>query len=332
MHEAERRESWLAERRRHITSTDLPAIMGLDGAFNSKMGIFLDKLGRASNDEATPEWIEWGTRLQDSILKGYADRVGEAIDLHDPYTLIEVPDHPLISVSLDARWREKDRRCVDAKNLGFFDPKKWGPPDTDEVPAGYVVQLHAQMDATKTAVAELACLFGGHRLLIYRVERDDEIVAACREAATDFWTRHVLTDTPPPVDGSAEWTRFLSSRKQSSEKVVEADADATRWALALREAKEAKAAAEEREQEAGNHLRAVIGEHAGLRGEFGRLSYRRSKDSPVVDQDTLIAALATRLGELDPAAKQFVAAVTKKCTTTKPGNRPLRATWAREKE
>lgn len=328
----ERRAAWLEVRRHHITSTDLGPIMGLPDAFGSAMGVYLEKTQRSEESGELPELFEWGQRLQHSILCGYSDRVGEPITFADPYTLLEVPGHPLLGASLDARWSAKDQRPVDAKNVGRFDPRKWGGALTDEIPGPYILQLHAQMDATGTRVADLAVLFSGCRQLIYRVERDDEVIAAIREAAERFWHHHVQADIPPPVDASTEWTRFLASRKQTSDQVLEADDEATHWALVLRAAKNAKNIATESEAEAANHLRAIIGEHAGLTGSFGRISNRANQDSIIIDHKRICIELSAKLVELAPSMQEFVIDICKQCTTTKPGNRPLRPTWVEEKE
>jgi len=328
--EEQRRAEWLEQRRQHITSTDVPALMKLDDSYGSPMGIFLDKRGLAEHSAEVPEYLEWGNRLQVGILKGYADRVGEAVDLADPFELIEVPDFPLLAASLDARWHEKDLRPVDAKNVGVFAPREWGEPLTDEIPPRYIVQLHVQMMATGTQVADLAMLFGGQRMRIYRVVRDEEIAASCREVAERFYHDHVLADLPPPVDASNEWSRFLNSRRQRTDEFVEATAEAVDWATRLRDASEAKAEAEELEKEAQNHLKAIIGENAGIVGTFGRISFKRNRDSEKVDEKAVIDALAVKLCGVDPELAAFIESVIKQHTTCKPGARPLRPTWHKE--
>lgn len=328
--EEQRRTEWLEQRRRHITSTDVPTLMKLDDSYGSPMGVFLDKRGLAEHSAEVPEYMEWGNRLQVGILKGYADRVGEPVDLADPYELIAVPDFPLLAASLDARWHEKDLRPVDAKNVGVFAPREWGESYTDEIPARYIVQLHVQMLATGTQVADLAMLFGGQRMRIYRVERDEEIAAACREVAERFYHDHVLADLPPPVDASDEWSRFLNSRKQKTDDFIEATPEAVDWAKRLREAEATKDEAEAREKEARNHLKLIIGENAGVIGPFGRISFKRNQDSEKVDEKAVIDELAVKLCGVDPELAGFVEAVIQKHTTSKPGARPLRPTWHKE--
>ena len=44
-------------------------------------------------------------------------------------------------------------------------------------------------------------LLHGQKIEIHRVERDDEVITRLIELERRFW-QHVITDTPPPADGS----------------------------------------------------------------------------------------------------------------------------------
>jgi putative phage-type endonuclease len=313
--EEQRREAWLAARREHITSSDLAAIMGLPGAYGSPMGVYLEKQGLLEKGEA-PTWLEAGIRLQPVILEWYADDRAVAIEHADPYELVVCADHPILAASLDARWHQGDRRPVDAKNVRVRSADEWGEDGTDEIPARYVVQLHAQMLSTRTEISDLATLFAGADPGWFRVPYDAEIGAAIIEAAESFWTRHVLADVPPPVDGSDEWTRFLASRAQKTQDYLQATPDVLGWVEKMRDAVARKDEAKAEEDLAKNHIRAFIGEHAGLITPYGKIHYKRNKDGHVVDHDAALRDLATKSG-VD------LATFLTKFTTTKPGNRPL---------
>lgn len=325
--EADRREAWLAARRQHITSSDLAAIMGLPDAYGSPMGVYLEKKELLEKGEA-PTYLEAGLRLQPVILEWYADARGVAIEHADPYDLAVCEAHPIVAASLDARWHRDDRRPVDAKNVRVKRADEWGETGTDEIPGRYVVQLHAQMLVTGTKVADLATLFAGADPDRFTVHFDEEIGAGIVEAAESFWKRHVLADVPPPVDGSDEWRRFLASRREKTADLVPADAEADRWAAQLIEARELGGRAENLEAEAKNHLAALIGEAAGMRGAWGRISYKANKDTARTDWEAVARALFVRLAGpmnqpiLDEAIAEF--------TTTKPGARVFRPTFRKE--
>jgi putative phage-type endonuclease len=321
--EEQRREAWLAARREHITSSDLAAIMGLPDAYGSPMGVYLEKKGLLEKGEA-PTYLEAGLRLQPVILEWYADKRGVAIEHADPYELVVCGAHPILAASLDARWHRDDRRPVDAKNVRIKRPDEWGPDGTDEIPARYVVQLHAQMlCAGVLQQADLATLFAGADPGWFTVPYDVEIGAAIVEAAATFWTKHVIADIPPPVDGTDEWTRFLASRQQKTQDYLEATPEALAWVQKMRDATRRKEAAEDEEKLAKNHIRAFIGEHAGLVTPLGKIHYKRNKNSVETDWQAIAQAYRERLLALVPQEKPLVDAVVEAKTTTKPGNRPL---------
>lgn len=323
---AAREKAWLEARRSHITSTDLAAIMQIPGAYGSPMDVYLDKKQLLEKGE-TPKFMEAGLRLQPLILEWYADKLGVAIEHMDPYDLVVCPENPLFAASLDARWHGVgDRRPVDAKNQRYRDPALWGEDGSGDIPPQMVVQLHSQMYCTGSPVADLAALFSGFDHGWFRVERDEEIVAAAIEAGSTFWKDHVLADVPPPVDGSDAWTRFLANRKRKTE--VEVITPELRADLeALREARAAVASAAVYEAEVANRVKAAMGDFELIRCDLGRVSFSWGRDGEKTDHEALAAAYAARLLELDPGAKPFLDATMKKHTDKKPGVRSFRPTF-----
>ena len=304
--EAARRESWLAARREHVTSTMLASIMKLPDAYGSPMSVWLELKGLLEKDDSgAPAFMEAGIRLQPIILEWYADRRGVAIEHVDPYELAVCPEHPVLAASLDARYHRGDRRPVDGKNVRIKRPEQWGAEGTDQMPARFVVQLHAQMICTGTEMADLAVLFGGADPAWYEVARDPEIVAGCIEAAESFWTRHVLADVPPPVDGSEDWTRFLASRRERSADLVRATPAADALVAEYVQARAVREDAEAREKAARNKLADLIGDAAGMVGTWGRISYKSTKGRESTDWEAVARELAATTGTAADILEQY---------------------------
>lgn len=316
---AQRRAEWLELRRQHITSTDTAKILGVS-EHGAAIDVWLDKRN-AAEQAPPPEWMEWGNRLQPAILEGYADKVQVPIQHVDPYGLIRSDQHPLFAASLDARWTQGDQRPVDAKNVGFLRAELWGDEWTDQIPADYIVQLQHQMLVTNTPVADLAALFGGRLLRVYRVQRDEEIIQAILEAGTNFWLRYIEPGTQPPVDASATWTKLLNASIQRTQQIIEAGPQEQAWAADLREADLRYIAAETKYDELANNLRAAIGEHAGMKGPGFRIAFKQSKPTTKIEWEQVAMELAQLAG---PDA--FKSAV-EGHTSTKPGVRSFRVTW-----
>jgi len=289
--EEAQRARWLALRLNHLTGTDLAKIMA-----GKEMEVWLDKKQQSTRGEA-PEYFYWGNKLQPKILEGYADKVGQPIEHADPYDLIENPHQPLFSVSLDARWTQGDKRCVDAKNVGYMDAMVWGPPGSTLIPDAYYVQLQMQMAATDTPFADLAALFGGRKLAVYTIERDQALIDDLYNIGLAWWQKHIVGDTTPPVEGTDTWLKYLASRRQTSNQVVEATEADVPWVVQLREARLTGTQAEALEKEARAHLELSIGEHAGMAGPGFKLSFRKSTDSNKVDWQKVAEQLVDALVE-----------------------------------
>jgi len=317
MTEEMRREAWLAERRKHITSSDIAALMGLPDAYGSPMGVYLEKKNLLERGEA-PTYLEAGLRLQPVILDWYSDQRQVAIQHADPYELVVCKEHPVLAASLDARWHEGDLRPVDAKNVRIRRTEEWGATGTDEIPARYVVQLHMQMLCIGVRVAaDLATLFAGADPGWFSVAYDPEIGGAVIEAAEAFWAKHVLADIPPPVDASDEWKRFLGSRRQTSKDLVSATPETEATAFKLRSIESQIDELQSARTLYQNQLKLAIGEHAGMLGRFGKINFTQSKDRQSTDWEAILRDLGV------PVPADLIV----KHTETKPGSRSFRPYW-----
>jgi putative phage-type endonuclease len=321
---AKKEKAWLEARRKHVTSTDVACIMGIPGAFASAMDVYLEKQELLAKDEKPKAILEAGIRLQPIILEWYADKLGVAIEHADPYDLVVCAEHPVLAASLDARRLEGDKRPVDAKNVRFRD-EQWGEDGSPDFPERYIMQAHVQMLATDTKTFDLAVLFSGCDHGWFTVEEDPERSAAIIEAAESFWKDNVLAGVPPPVDGSSAWTKFLASRKRKLE--FEPTPEDRELALQLRDVRRIRCEYEANEETLANQIKALMGDYEVMKGDFGRISFRWSKDRQELDLGMYAAALEMRLRELDPGSDPFIAETLKKHTTTKPGTRSFRPTF-----
>jgi putative phage-type endonuclease len=320
----QRKALWLGVRRRHLTATDMGGILGLS-KFTSRMGVWLDKMGLAEREDT--ERQDWGNRLQAAILMGYADRVGHPVEMADPFAFTEVPDFPILGASLDARWADDDLRPVDAKNVAFRKPVDWGEDGSDQIPQGYLVQLTVQMMATRTDVADLAVLFGGNKLATYRVYRDAGLVEMIATAADEFWRVHIIGGVEPAIDGSDAWTDYLSKRaKQTSEVILPASAEAEAAMIRLQVARTVMDEAKKAEAEASNIIKALIGEHAGIAGERGRVMWKQALGPSKVDWEATAKAIAGVAEMTDDEVRGFMEAN----TTRGAGSRRFLPTFAKE--
>lgn len=328
--DATRKEAWLAERRKHITGTDVAAILGIS-PWRTDMQVWLDKKHLIEQEDS--EQLRWGRRLERVILEGYSEATGQALDLFE-YHLTVATCQPILAASLDARWGNEDRRPVDAKNIRRKS-EEWGVEGTGEVPPYYAVQLAAQMLVTDTAVADLAVLFSGNRLECFTIHRDQQLDEIILDKVGEWWERHIVQDTPPPMDGSKRTTDYLAKRfAKQTELIIPAKPETVAIAQRAVLASTIRKRFQEEEDRLKNMLRDETGEAQGIEGVC---TWRMTNPRPKLDTDAYIADLekAVRdmlmVGHGQPGlGNATIEELKAKHTHPVEGNRVLRITYKEE--
>lgn len=326
------KEQWLTRRKGGIGGTDISAILGLN-PWKNALDVWLAKLGLAEQQEPT-EAMWWGTYLESGIARKYAEQTnsrlitGPAISklFHESrcsvwheHTVIEHERHNFLIGTPDALVLHDDRG-LEIKNTSF-QGREWGRPGTDEVPHHYLLQCAWYMALTGLNHWDVAVLFNGTRMEIYRVRRNAELEAALIEAGTEFWRKFILTKTPPPIDGSIQWAQHLARQfRIGNEQIIQASDEAEQWAVRLRDAQEQIERYQEIERSAKNHLCALVGENKGMRGAFGKATWVRPKPSKETDWEALAKSFSPTLEKIE----EF--------TQEKPKTAYLRVTFAEKQE
>lgn len=306
------RAAWLADRRSAITATDLGAILGVS-KFATPIDVYLDKLGELP-ETAPTEWMEAGNRMQRPIIDWWAERQGVAVRHGTPYVLTRSQELTRIGASLDAQVVTTGEP-VDAKNIGWKNAE-WGEEGSDQIPLTYAVQLAVQMYVTRTPVAYLPVLFGGHTLVAYVLHRDLTLEAELVERAMHFWHQHVERRVPPPVDGSASWTTYLQRTfKQSTDRITRATAEQHELAVHLRTTLDQLKQVEAESDRLKNLLRSAIGEGYAIEGPNWKATWGKTADGVKTDWKEAFYELATQVDARN--AEEIV----KECSTVKEGSR-----------
>lgn len=315
------------DRKKGIGGTDISAIVGLN-PWKTPLDVFLEKTGQ-KEDQPDNENMWWGREMEPVLAKRYCKEkdISENLLVLPPALknpikhqglswYIGSPDGLIPSVF------PKQAMIVggvDFKTSGK--PSEWGEPGTDEIPEQYIIQAEWYMGLTGAQWWDIAVLLMGftRKFAIYRVNRDDELIENLTDAGAKFWTDHVLANITPELDGSKSATEYVKRLypRDSGPMLEPTDAEILTLVDAYRDAREKTNGYEKLADTYENRLKAFVGDCGGMQGGWGRITWRKAKDSSKIDWKEAFYDL-TRVYETNPAEIDTIIAG---YTTIKPGSR-----------
>ncbi len=305
------REDWLAVRKQGIGSSDAAAAVGLN-PYQSALELWLIKTGRDGglpvvdpNDETSPMY--WGTMLEHIVAAHYTKRTGRKVRRINAVLQHPDPDKNWMLANID---REiigaGDVQILECKTAGINGARLW----KDGVPEYVVCQVQHQLAVTGKAAADVAVLLGGQELRIHRIERDDALIARLVALERQFWN-YVITDVPPPADGSdsadvALRCLYPQDHGQTIDFTQDVALSATfaDW-MAIREV---IAANETREATLKQTLQRAMGDATKALFETGQVTWKKAKDTVGLDVARLLKdqpGLAQQYALPKPGSRRF---------------------------
>jgi putative phage-type endonuclease len=275
-------EDYKKLRREGVGGSDAAAILGLS-PWKSAMDVWLEKKGLAEerNDPNRDFLLDLGTQLEPVIARCYERQTGVKLTLPFPLQWTH-KKYPVLRGSPD-RFVEGVSRGVELKSENQFSDQ-FGEPGTDQVPYHYLVQCAHYMAVLDYDVWDVALLHGGTRFAVYTIHRDKELEASMTEQLLDWWERYIVKDVPPDVDGSGAWKVYLRKKYPVNLlPIKQGDEETLNLVKKLEWAGVSAAACAAIEEETKNRLKLLIGEHDGIQGEFGKITWKKTKDSESVD-------------------------------------------------
>ena len=301
------RDQWLKVRKGGIGSSDAATAVGLN-PYKSQLQLWMEKTGRDGglplvdpNDDQSPMY--WGTLLEPIVAAHYSRRTGHRVRRVN--AVLQHPQYPWMLANID---REvvgaPDVQILECKTAGIHGARLW----REGVPEYVQLQVMHQLAVTGKQAADVAVLIGGQELQVFRIERDDTLIAQLITLEQQFWG-YVERDQEPPADGSASAElalRCLYPKDSGSTLDLSTDLEMSGVfsdLLAVREVITTQTALESQlkqriQQRMGEATRAVF--------EIGEVSWKRSKDGTSLD--------TTQLLKEHPEMAQIYA-------VTKPGSR-----------
>jgi len=325
----------IALRKTGISASEVAAVAGLH-PYVKPIDIWSSKLGLVEPFEGNKS-SKWGDLLEQVIADHYAkEHAVEKIVVRHPKTIKGSVNGTLVR-EISPRFRliaTPDRiiyrkriatpvRNLQIKTAGLRQSDKWGPSGTDQVPEEYAVQVAIEMAVLGVNETDLAALIGGQDDREYHLKRDLELEGQLIEICERFWVDHILTQTPPPVDGSENYSNYLKRRfPRDMRPMLPATDEARDWVSLFCSRRDAVDYAEAALIQAKNRLKSLIGDAGGIEG---LCMWRQNKPSTTTDWEAVARDLSRHVG-----AGYFPDAVAR-FTTTKPGARPFNLITPKEK-
>lgn len=300
-------------RAKGLGGSEIAAVVGIS-PFDGAIDVWMRKTGRAPPKEETED-MRRGKHLGPAIVEWYADEHGHTVTHYGKEEKTHV--HQVHSVCIATPDGIADGEIVvEAKS-----PRRgedWGPSGTDDMPDYYIPQVVWEMAATGLRQADVVALIYGE-LRVYRIEWSDELFGVLLEEAERFWRDHVVTDKPPPISASKDPEKLLRKMYPRDTKGMLQSSSSTDDVVAeyIQLAESAKLA-ENRLSICKAKLIETIGDHEGLAGPWGKITYRNNKDN----QKTDWKAVADEMN----APRNII----QKHTTIKPGARVFRPKFSKE--
>lgn len=273
-------------RRTGIGSSEIAAVAGIS-PYAKPIDVWRSKVEGLEIEETEP--MRRGRLLEPALANWYAETTGAAL------REIGTVRHKRSDIALATPDRiatlDGAERVLEIKTASFRLAENWGDTGTDDVPSHYLLQAQWEMACADLPSADLAVLIGGDDFRVYHLIRDLELEAMLLQEAEKFWKDFVTTKRPPPVDASENYGEWLARLPRKEEKEISAPPEAKGWANILEAARVAKEVAEEKEQEARNHLLALMGDASVMVGDGFKVSYRQTKGRAVTNWQALCASL-----------------------------------------
>ena len=306
------REEWLAVRKQGLGSSDAAAAVGLN-PYKSQLELWLEKTGRDTSlpkldpqDEDSPAY--WGNILEPIVATHYSKRSGHRVRRVN--AVLQHPD-PKLAWMLANIDREvigaPEVQILECKTAGINGARLW----KEGVPEYVQLQVMHQLAVTGKQAADVAVLLGGQHLEVHHIERDESMIARLIDLERLFWD-YVVSDTPPPADGTASADAALCCLYPEDNGQTLDFSQHTELAstyLELKSVRQRIAQQETREAQLKQFLQQAMGE--ATRAEFaeGYISWKKSKDSIGLDVEQMLKDkpyLQARYPKIKTGSRRFL--------------------------
>jgi len=217
----EQREARLS----YVGGSEVASIVPGVQAYSTPLEIWLRKTRPEADDtldEGVGSLLYWGSVLEDPIAKAFGHDAGVKVQRRNK--AYRDDEHPWRGALVD-RWIVGQGCGLEVKNRGLWRTKEYGPSGSDQCLDTDLVQCQWCMSLSGATRWYMAVLLGGNDFRWFRVERDEQLIGAMREAVDDFWLNCVVAGVMPPPqtvdDCLLKYPRAMRETKVANAHVLE---------------------------------------------------------------------------------------------------------------
>lgn len=190
------------DRRTYIGGSDIAALLGLDPYGKTPLTVYMAKIGELGGitDPEKKKFLERRKRWEGPIVQMLREEFdGEIVSVNSRY----VDDaHGFLAAEIDFEWADGDGVIQNGEiktvsPFAFTEKLGWGQAGSSDIPIHYHAQVMHGLGVTKRDTCIVAAMAGLDTMVFYRIDRDDDAIAAMRDVAVSFWRDHVEAKVPP---------------------------------------------------------------------------------------------------------------------------------------
>jgi putative phage-type endonuclease len=178
-----------------IGASECSTIFNLN-EYSTVYQLWLLKTG-ATQPEQENDDMWWGSELEPVVRRRYEKETGKTVG-YDPETKF-CDLSPYMLCHLDGIIPE-EKKLLEIKTARY-NPSHWGQAGTSEVPPQYTIQCQHQLACMPGYESVDLCVFFWQTksIVIYHIQRNEEIISKIISGVNDFWRNYVLTNISPDL-------------------------------------------------------------------------------------------------------------------------------------
>lgn len=221
----------LSPTRGYVGGGNIAGILGVS-PYRSPLDEYLTITGQADpEDDSRTRFFKRRKALEPFAAEVFEQETG----LKMVATNCRYQDEELPFVRAEIDFETNDASNGETKTVHPLAAGEWGTSGSTEIPIYVAAQvMHGLGVRRDVKGAYVHALVGLDDDRIYRVERDDELIANIRQHAARFWNKHILPMVPPDAVTPGDVRRLYM---QDAGTVVQADAETLEAVNRLRDIK-----------------------------------------------------------------------------------------------